>query len=209
MRYPYVAAIVSAREKGELTDEEYLYEMMRLAEMIAEVAGNELVVVLTPKDRKRLVSAGVANHGFIDVCYEQAKGMPSLLPSWLTLKKFTADRTAFEVLRTLCGASTRFGRQAADMLLKAADTAMRDSRALYHSVQEAADNKVAGAEVVLEELATFYKSRGQHKTDEPTEEDVERDVRALLHGTKEGRVVVENTKPHTVPGTHSVIDEVK
>jgi hypothetical protein len=95
------------------------------------------------------------------------------------------------------------------MLLKASDTAMRDARAMYQSVQVAAGNKVAGAETILAELAPFYKSRGQHSTDVPAVEYVERDVRSLLHGTNEGRVVVENTKPHTTPGTHNVIDEVE
>jgi hypothetical protein len=207
MRYAYFAAIADARDKGELTGDEFLFEMMRLSEMTAELTATEIDTVLSPEERKHLVSVAVGSHGFIDVCFEHARSMPSLLPSWLTLEKFAADRDEFETLNTLCVASARFGKQGADLLLKASDTAMRDARALYQSVQAAADNRVAGAETVLAELAPFYRSRG-HKADEPSEGDVERDVRSLLHGTKEGRVVVENTKPHTTPGKRNVIDEV-
>ena len=40
-----------------------------------------------------------------------------------------------------------------------------------------------------------------------TEPEVERDVKALLHGTKDGKIVIENEKPHLVGGKHVVVDE--
>jgi hypothetical protein len=59
----------------------------------------------------------------------------------------------------------------------------------------------------VEELAPYF-AKHPAKKEKPTNDDVERDVRSLLHGTREGRVVVENIKPHTVPGVHRVIDDV-
>jgi hypothetical protein len=43
---------------------------------------------------------------------------------------------------------------------------------------------------------------------EPTEKQIERDVRGLLSGTKEGRVTIENENPDTSGGHRHVVDEV-
>ena len=41
------------------------------------------------------------------------------------------------------------------------------------------------------------------------EHKVERDMRALLHGRKDGEIVIENEKPHLVGGKHVVVDETQ
>ena len=41
----------------------------------------------------------------------------------------------------------------------------------------------------------------------PTEMQIERDIKALLHGKKDGEVIVRNERPHVSGGTHEVIDE--
>jgi hypothetical protein len=55
-------------------------------------------------------------------------------------------------------------------------------------------------------MSSFFE-RTHHAKAGPTEAQVERDVRALMHGTKEGKVVVENTKPKTVSGVRHIVDE--
>jgi hypothetical protein len=55
-------------------------------------------------------------------------------------------------------------------------------------------------------LQPFFK-RPRRPGEEPTEPEVERDVRALLHGKKDGKVVIENETPHVVGGKHVVVDE--
>jgi hypothetical protein len=44
--------------------------------------------------------------------------------------------------------------------------------------------------------------------DKPTEKQIERDVRGLLSGTKEGRVTIENENPDRTGGHRHVLDEV-
>jgi len=41
----------------------------------------------------------------------------------------------------------------------------------------------------------------------PTKKKIKRDVDALLHGRKDGKVVIKNVRPKTSGGTHEVIDE--
>jgi hypothetical protein len=48
-----------------------------------------------------------------------------------------------------------------------------------------------------------------HSGAEPSDKQVERDVRALLKGKKEGRVVIENENPERTKGRRKVIDEAR
>jgi len=45
------------------------------------------------------------------------------------------------------------------------------------------------------------------ETDQPTQKKVKRDIDALLHGRKDGEVIIKNVKPKTSGGKHEVIDE--
>jgi hypothetical protein len=42
---------------------------------------------------------------------------------------------------------------------------------------------------------------------EPTEKQIEQDMRGLLHGTKEGKIVIENEKPAVSAGKRLVADD--
>jgi len=37
---------------------------------------------------------------------------------------------------------------------------------------------------------------------------VERDLKALLHGKKDGEIIIRNERPHLVGGKHEIIDDV-
>jgi len=92
--------------------------------------------------------------------------------------------------------------------MQAADMVYTDALEFYASVREAASRRVDAAESIHSELATFFASRGRRAgSDEPTEEEVEQDMKALLHGKKDGKIVVENIKPKVSGGKHKVVDE--
>jgi hypothetical protein len=65
-----------------------------------------------------------------------------------------------------------------------------------------------GAEAVYSKLKAFFRKSKQQNA-EPTEKQVERDVRGLLKGTKEGRIVIENENPERKKGVRKVIDEAR
>jgi hypothetical protein len=50
------------------------------------------------------------------------------------------------------------------------------------------------------------RSKTAHSGSEPTEKQIERDVRGLLHGTKEGKIVIENENPSKSGGVRRVVD---
>jgi hypothetical protein len=82
----------------------------------------------------------------------------------------------------------------------------RDALDFYNYVKGAARQRVNGTEPVYALLKPYFK-QSRPGAAEPTEQQIERDVRGLLSGTKEGRVTIENENPDT-SGRRHVLDEV-
>ncbi|MDR0349832.1 MAG: hypothetical protein LBH90_10140, partial [Tannerella sp.] len=55
--------------------------------------------------------------------------------------------------------------------------------------------------------AYFKKGKSTKEDSAPTEAQIERDIRSLLHGTKEGRIVVENENADLSGGKRRLVDE--
>jgi hypothetical protein len=73
-------------------------------------------------------------------------------------------------------------------------------------VREAAKRRVDAAETIHKDLELFFK-RTRMSGEEPTEKELKRDINALLHGKKDGKIVIENVKPKRTGGTRKVVDE--
>jgi hypothetical protein len=73
-------------------------------------------------------------------------------------------------------------------------------------VRETAKHRVDPAETLYNDLYTFFK-RGARMGEEPTARKTITDTKALLHGKKDGKIVIENVKPHLTGGKHKIIDE--
>ena len=93
-----------------------------------------------------------------------------------------------------------------DVLLVSSNEAYQMALGYYNTVREAARRRQPGAQAVFNVLRLFF-NRPRRTGDEPTEHEVERDVKALLHGKKDGEIVIKNERPHLVGGVHEVIDE--
>jgi hypothetical protein len=73
-------------------------------------------------------------------------------------------------------------------------------------VREAAKRRIDGAETIYKDLESFFK-RKRASSDEPTEKELKRDINALLHSKRDGKIIIENVKPRASGGKHKVIDE--
>jgi hypothetical protein len=129
-------------------------------------------------------------------------------PRTFEIEKLKENIRQIEKLRNILAASNAFGRTISDMLLVRGDEAYRLALMYYTSLRGQARAGVPGAEDVFRVLQPFFR-RPRRKGAEPTQKEVMRDFKAVLHGTKEGRVVVENVRPHAEGGVHEVVDEVR
>jgi len=157
-------------------------------------------------DRKRLNGVGIKKLGFIERAFELASENEDFLPHYLTLQRFDNDIQYFLAFRSLYDLTKQIEEKLWNVVIQSADIAYTDSLEFYASVREAAKRRVDPAETIFRELSVFFKSRGT-RSSEPTEKQLERDMKALIKGKKDGKIVIENIKPKLTGGKHKVIDE--
>jgi hypothetical protein len=161
---------------------------------------------MRPLDRSRVNGVGIRRQGFIERCYQLAVENTEFLPHWLTIQKFNDDHSHFVELRSLFDTGRQIQELLWNLIMNSADMVYTDALEFYDSVRSAAKRRIDAAESIFEELHIFFR-RPRNGSEEPTEEEVLRDMKALLHGKKDGKIVVENVKPKITKGTHKIIDE--
>ena len=161
---------------------------------------------LSLRDRRGMRSPGVRNYGFMDKVSDLAMSNQEFAPSVFDVVAMKELIRQIELLRDLKVALNKLLRITNDELMIASDEAFNMALMYYNSVRDLARRRVPGAEAVFRELQLFFRRR-RPSTDEPTEAEILRDVKATLHGKKDGKIIIENEKPRMVGGKHVLIDE--
>jgi hypothetical protein len=187
------------------------------AELIDEITGDILYLMeqldaytanLRALDRQRHTAVGLKRLGFIEAALRIATKFPQYYPHWLDTDKFQRDLGLFNSIRSLVEVCRSLEEKAWNINVEAGDMVFTDALEYYSQVQDAAKRRIDSAETIYAELHEFFRSRGTHQNgEEPTEKKIKRDVDALLHGRKDGEVIIKNIRPKTTRGTHEVIDE--
>jgi len=161
-------------------------------------------------DRMRLNGVGIKKLGFIERSYELALENGEFLPHYLTLERFGQDLQYFLDFRTLVDLVTQIREKLWNVTIQSADIAYTDALDFYASVREAAKRRVDAAETLHNILSPFFRGmgvRGKEGEEVETEKKEIRDVKALIHGKHDGKIVVENFKPQLTGGIHKVEDQ--
>jgi hypothetical protein len=161
---------------------------------------------LLPSQRRRLQGAGVRRYGLIDKTMDYAQEFKQFVPPTFSLPTLMKAKVHIEVLRDIQILSEQINRLVADGLLIYGNTAFDQTLMYYNSVREQARRNVPGARELFDKLNLLFRPRGRENKI-PTVPEVESDVNALLHGRKDGKIVIENEKSHLVGGKHVVVDE--
>ena len=160
---------------------------------------------LTAADRRRKIGSGIRNYGFLDKTSDLAEAFPQYHPPKFDMKEFRELGENVEFCRNLLAMLNEFTRVVSNSLLVYGDEAFRMALRFYGSVQELARGGDEGAVAVFNMLRPYF--RRQRIADAPTDHEVETDVHNLLHGIKDGKIVIENEHPHLDGGKHVVVDE--
>ncbi|MDR2729506.1 MAG: hypothetical protein LBB81_01240 [Treponema sp.] len=164
---------------------------------------------LTGSDRRRLVGAGVRNYGFIDKAFDIARDNPEFMPAHFDVALLNWNMHELEDFRQLMWLLQQFTQAASNAFLLQADACYRDALRIYGSLQEQARNRVPGADILFRALQTFFSRTRRQPADEPTEMELERDIKRLIHGKADGEIVIKNETPHVSGGVHEVVDNVR
>jgi hypothetical protein len=147
--------------------------------------------------------------GFIEAALRISGKFPQYFPHWLDTAKFQSDLDLFNAIRSLVEVCRSLEEKAWNINIEASDMIYTDALEYYSQVQDAAKRRIDSAESLYAELHGFFRNMGTHENGEaaPTKKKTKRDVNALLHGRKDGEVIIKNIRPKTSGGTREVIDE--
>ena len=106
---------------------------------------------------------------------------------------------------THLGSATRLLR---DITIVTGDVLYGLALLWYRNIQVLAERRVPGAEAIYRELRTQFRHGGRTASAEPTEKQILHDVKALMHGKKDGEIVIEGKAKHTTAAEKSVVDDV-
>jgi hypothetical protein len=169
----------------------------------------DIINTLSPAERKRLIGAGVRNYGFIDKAFDIANDNPQFVPSFLSIAELWNDMHDFEDVRQLVWVLEKFLQLANEAMLVRGDKILRDALFIYNNLRELSKARVPGAQPLFEALLKYFRRRTRPGEAEPTVKQLEKDFHALIHGTKDGKLVIENEKARTVGGKHLVVDRTR
>jgi hypothetical protein len=166
----------------------------------------EYAAHLRALDRKRLNSIGVKKEGFAQRAYRLAMDTPEFLPNYLPGEEYTEDYDHYMMVQTAAALEKQVRELLLNIDIECMDMFYTDGLDFYASVREAAKRRVDAAESIYAELSAFFKRKKSPDAPE-TEKELLRDAKALIHGKKDGKMVIENVKPKLTGGVHKVIDE--
>jgi len=186
---------------------DYLQQLQRdLHAMLTRMTTDMQTEALTPAERRRMQGSGVRRYGFIDKTSDLAADNLQFAPPFFNIETLKNYLRMIETLRSISVTLQQMLRIDDDVLLTVSDEAFQMALGYYNTVREASRRRQPGAQALFRELQPFFQ-RGRMPSAEPTEPEVERDVKALLHGRKDGKIVIENEREHMSGGKHVVVDE--
>jgi hypothetical protein len=160
---------------------------------------------LTTAQRRRKIGPGTQNYGFVDKVSDLAE-VNLKYTSFFGITNLKNCIRNVETCRDLAIALLAFYRIATNAMLIYSDDAYSMALIFYNLVKEMSRQGDPVAIELYRDLKTHFKKK-KRGSDEPTEMEIERDARALLHGKKDGRIVIENITPKKTSGLHKVVDE--
>jgi hypothetical protein len=162
---------------------------------------------LTGTQRRRLFSAGVRNYGFIDKAADIAIDNQTFMPPNFDVDNLFYNIRELEDLRQLMLVLQQFEQIVSNAFMLQADICYRDALRIYGSLREQSRNRVPGAQELFDALRTFFAKRRRIGT-EPTEKELELDLKKLIHGKADGEIFIKNESPQISGGIHEIIDHV-
>ena len=207
---------LAADDNATTSFQYWLADQQTLLQNFAAIVPQLGNTVLTTDQRRRLQGSGVRRYGFIDKVSDVAEEYSQFWPSSVYgtgvpvdfQDKLKERLREIEALRNVMIWTRHVNRVVGDLLLIAGDDAFRMANTYYASVRAAARSNIPEAPHVFRLLQLFWNKRPR-VLEEPTNNEVERDVHGLLSGKKEGKVSITRESPTVTGGKLNVVDETQ
>jgi hypothetical protein len=185
---------------------EGVYNKVKKAhEELAEISN---AISLSTAQRRIFQGADSRRFGFLSKTFEVASDNPQFVPLFLDMDEFSRVMSQLEVLRNILITSRQVERLTGDNLLQTSDLAYRLSLMYYNSVRDAHRRRVPSAQAIFEMLQGFFRRRPATPA-EPTAQKALKDAKALLRGSKDGKVIIEGHGRQITPADKTIIDQMQ
>jgi hypothetical protein len=181
-------------------------KMERLFAEIREIL-EEHAAHLKALDRKRLLGVGIKTQGFIKRIQAIAKFNPQFIPYYLSPEKLREDYDYYTKFLSLYEGSKQINELLWNITILSGHVTKTDSLGYYATLREAAKRGIDPAETLYKEMEVFYKKTGRAE-DKPTVKKVLSHADALMHGKRDGEIVIKNVSPKVTGGAHEIIDVI-
>jgi len=161
---------------------------------------------LTALQRRRKIGAGIRNYGFIDKVSDLADANPKFAQFFNINDLKNAIRN-IEMCRDIVVLLQAFTRMVSNSMMVYSDDAFTMALIYYNMVKEMSRRGDPEAMEIFRMLQPFFR-RPKRSSAEPTAKELEKDLHALLHGKKDGKIIVENISPKKSAGVRKVVDDV-
>jgi len=161
---------------------------------------------LTALQRRRKIGAGIKNYGFIDKVSDLADANPRFAQFFSTTDLKNCIRN-IEMCRELIVLLQAFVRMVSNSMMVYSDDAYGMALIYYNMLKEMSRRGDPEAMELFRILQPFFR-RPRRATSEPTAKELERDLHALIHGKKDGKIVVESIAPKKTGGVRKIVDDV-
>ena len=190
---------------GELQN--WLESLKTEFQNVAQLVPQLVKIDLNSTERRRLLGSGVRRYGFIEKVFVVSGDYPQFWPGFGDgREELSGYLQEIDVLRNLLIWFRSASRVVQDLLLIAGNEAFRVAGTYYAFAHTSARQRNPEAAQVYAMLRLFWKRRRRMSTD-PTFREIERDLRALNRGTKEGKIVVANEGNRFIKGKKVLLDE--
>jgi hypothetical protein len=165
---------------------------------------------LTTAMRMRQFGAGERRWGMIEKTADMAESNPQYftepISSYAGLRKLIEN---VEMWRDADDTAEQIARLSRDHYLVTSNAAYAMSRIYYRNLQGAAQAGDVVAQELFNELRTYYRTPGRkrNQTEEPTVDELVRDVKALAKGRKEGEVSIRNENARETKAARTMVDD--
>jgi len=166
----------------------------------------EIYQNLTPRERTRLISAGVRNYGFIEKTLDIARDNPRYLPPNFNVTEFADTLYEFDQIRQFYFIVEKLQSLASDSMLIKSNILYKEALRVYNSLKEQARAGVPGAQDLFNALEPFFKRR--RVTEKPeTQRQAIHEAISLIKGKSDGELIIKNLKPKKSGGVHEIVEE--
>ena len=184
----------------------WLEQEKALFENIAALIPQLNKTSLDGPERRRLLGSGVRRYGFIEKVFEVSSDYPQFWPGFGDgREEMSGYVQEIDVLRNLLIWFRFATRLVQDLLLITGNDAFRIAGAYYVLARDGARRGNPEAVQVYNMLRLFWKRRRRAMA-EPTEKEMLRDFKGLMHGTKDGDITLANESDRLVRGKKAILD---